>query len=152
LPQRSRWFKGWYQTWLVHMRHPVRLVRELGPLGFTAFQLMILGMIVSALMHPFLLYFIIASALEITARDLPTWKLTLLWVDMFTVIFGYLAFALLALRTLPMRRLQPLISSLWMLPAYWVLMSVAAWRAVWQLARFPHQWEKTPHVGQTRMS
>ncbi len=25
--QRTRWFKGWLQTWLVHMRHPFRLWR-----------------------------------------------------------------------------------------------------------------------------
>ena len=25
LRQRTRWFKGWLQTWLVHMRSPVRL-------------------------------------------------------------------------------------------------------------------------------
>ncbi len=30
-------------------------------------------------------------------------------------------------------------------PVYWMLMSVAAWRAVWQLWRRPHHLEKTPH-------
>src|SRR3954471_7282333 len=34
LRQRSRWFKGWAQTWAVHMRNPRRLLRELGPRGF----------------------------------------------------------------------------------------------------------------------
>ena len=28
--QRSRWNKGYYQTWLVHMRHPVQLLRQTG--------------------------------------------------------------------------------------------------------------------------
>ena len=28
--QRSRWIKGWVQTWLVHNRHPWRLWRDLG--------------------------------------------------------------------------------------------------------------------------
>src|SRR2546423_9133251 len=32
--QRTRWFKGWMQTWLVHMRHPVRLARGLRARGF----------------------------------------------------------------------------------------------------------------------
>ena len=31
--QRSRWVKGYFQTYLVHMRHPVALMREV---GFTA--------------------------------------------------------------------------------------------------------------------
>ena len=28
---------------------------------------------------------------------------------------------------------------------YWVLMSIAAWRGLWQLVREPHYWEKTQH-------
>jgi len=32
--QRSRWIKGYMQTYLVHMRHPVRLYRSLGHVGF----------------------------------------------------------------------------------------------------------------------
>ena len=38
LRQRTRWLKGYVQTWLVHMRSPRQLWRELGPLGFLGFQ------------------------------------------------------------------------------------------------------------------
>jgi len=34
LNQRSRWIKGYMQTWLVHMRHPLRLLRELKLKGY----------------------------------------------------------------------------------------------------------------------
>ncbi|NLA36748.1 MAG: family 2 glycosyl transferase, partial [Actinobacteria bacterium] len=30
-------------------------------------------------------------------------------------------------------------------PAYWVLHSIAAWRALWQVIVDPSGWEKTPH-------
>jgi len=30
-------------------------------------------------------------------------------------------------------------------PIYWVLMSFAAWRALWQLISKPFYWEKTTH-------
>ena len=30
-------------------------------------------------------------------------------------------------------------------PLYWVLHSLAAWRALYQLVRNPYLWEKTPH-------
>jgi hypothetical protein len=36
------------------------------------------------------------------------------------------------------------------LPAYYFLMSLAAWKAFWQLMRRPHYWEKTAH-GLTQM-
>jgi hypothetical protein len=35
------------------------------------------------------------------------------------------------------------------LPAYWVLMSVGAWKGALQLITRPFYWEKTPHVGVT---
>src|SRR4051812_49643926 len=50
--QRTRWFKGWMQTWLVHMRHPLRLARDLGFGGFFAFQPVVGGTVLSALVHP----------------------------------------------------------------------------------------------------
>jgi hypothetical protein len=31
------------------------------------------------------------------------------------------------------------------MPVYWALLSVAAWRAAFQLLFKPHYWEKTPH-------
>ena len=55
LRQRTRWFKGWMQTWLVHMRHPRRLLRELGWPGFLCFQLIVGGSALAALVHPLFL-------------------------------------------------------------------------------------------------
>ena len=54
LQQRTRWFKGWMQTWLVHMRDPLRLARELGPVRSLIAQILFAGMVMSALAHPFL--------------------------------------------------------------------------------------------------
>ena len=31
------------------------------------------------------------------------------------------------------------------LPIYWFLHSMAAWRALLQMIHSPHRWEKTPH-------
>ncbi|MGB1540153.1 MAG: glycosyltransferase family 2 protein, partial [Rickettsiales bacterium] len=39
--QRTRWVRGYMQTWLVHMRHPVRLFRELDYNAFWGFQFFI---------------------------------------------------------------------------------------------------------------
>jgi hypothetical protein len=32
-----------------------------------------------------------------------------------------------------------------LIPLHWLLLSLAAWRAVWQLVRAPQLWEKTEH-------
>ncbi len=52
LKQRTRWYKGWMQTWLVHMRQPSRLWRELGPAGAIAFQIFFAANVLAALIHP----------------------------------------------------------------------------------------------------
>jgi glycosyltransferase involved in cell wall biosynthesis len=45
--QRSRWIKGYIQTWLVNMRHPVRLYRKVGFRGFSSLHLFVGGSIVA---------------------------------------------------------------------------------------------------------
>ena len=52
--QRSRWLKGYMQTWLVHMRSPRGLWRNAGARGFFCFQLFIGGTILTALLSPIL--------------------------------------------------------------------------------------------------
>jgi cellulose synthase/poly-beta-1,6-N-acetylglucosamine synthase-like glycosyltransferase len=50
--QRSRWLQGYAQTGLVHTRHPLRMMRDVGPLRYLAFILFMLGTPVSLLLNP----------------------------------------------------------------------------------------------------
>jgi cellulose synthase/poly-beta-1,6-N-acetylglucosamine synthase-like glycosyltransferase len=67
--QRTRWFKGWMQTWLVHMRKPYRLFRELGFGGFLAFQLIVGGNALVALVHPIFMLRMIFELLRPGSRE-----------------------------------------------------------------------------------
>lgn len=146
LRQRTRWFKGWIQTWLVHMRNPLLAMRELGVKGSITFHLMVTGMIVCSLIHPILLYLIGSWGVSAVQNGFSVMQQhPLIILDAVTILGGYIAFAALALRTLPLRGMAGLRASLWTLPAYWMLLSIAAWRAVWHLITRPHEWEKTPH-------
>ena len=139
LKQRTRWMKGWMQTWFVHMRHPIELAKNLGISGTLAFHILITGMVVSALVHPILLYF--AGVLLFPAMESGTVippPATLYWLDLTSILMGYLAFSILALRTLPIRKLMHLSWGLLLIPIYWMLLSVAAWRALVQLTDKPH--------------
>lgn len=62
LRQRTRWYKGWFQTALVHGRHPRAFCRELGAKRAAALSLLIGGSLVAALVHPF---FVGALALDV---------------------------------------------------------------------------------------
>ena len=149
LRQRTRWFKGWMQTWLVHMRRPVLTYRELGPFGFLCFNLVGAGMLVSALVHPICL----VTVAIVLVDPLSLWDKAgaigsaVLGANLFNLAIGYFAVLLLTARALAFRGRQSEIPVLFGLPLYWLLMAPACIRALWQLAVRPHLWEKTPHVG-----
>lgn len=147
LGQRTRWLKGWMQTYAVHMRRPGDLLRRLGLKGFLAFQLLIGGMVASALVHPLFVVVLAAQVLGgAVFLGFDTWLLTaLVALGAVNLAVGYgsgFAMALVALRRRPMRRLALELSGL---PVYWLLNSVAAYRAIWDLARRPFGWQKTEH-------
>lgn len=145
----AHWLKGWAQTWLVAMRRPMHTVRVLGPAGFAVFQLMIAGMLVSALAHPLMFAFIgltlawLASGMASPVSDLHR---ILMWIDLINIAGSYLVFASMGWRGFT-RHERTRLKRRWVLltPLYWLLMSVAGWRALGQLVSNTHLWEKTPH-------
>jgi glycosyltransferase XagB len=147
MKQRRRWLKGFLQTWLVHMRNPVRLVREIGWPGFWVTQCMTIGVLSSALLHPFLLCYTVRSLM-------PERVATVLQVESQLWLSGFaLAFLLLGYGTsvtasvIGLRRQNLPVSPLTLvtLPIYWLMMSVAAWMALWDFCVRPFHWHKTQH-------
>ncbi|MBO6717661.1 MAG: glycosyltransferase [Rhizobiaceae bacterium] len=149
--QRTRWFKGWIQTWLVHMRDPRRLASELGFRSFIVSQILFAGMVASALVHPFLLLTILWLAVEIAAGgSISPIQSALIGIDLANVTLGYTAFFLLGRATLRGNGRRHLWKVALFTPVYWFMQSIAAWRALFQLWRDPHLWEKTPHPASGR--
>jgi hypothetical protein len=131
------------QTWLVHMRTPRKLLRELGPRGFVVFQLLAGGSVLAALVHPL---FLIELLWEIAGAGQSGASATLATsLHAATLLAGYLVSGALALIGLARRRLLDCAWTLLLMPLYWVLLSIAAWRAFDQLLRDPYRWEKTAH-------
>lgn len=143
LRQRTRWMKGYMQTLLVHMRRPGRLVNDIGFEGVATIQFFLGGAVWSAFVNPLLwLIFAVsvisakigvhAQAMEMLAR---LSGISLLTCNMVLAVLSHagtrriLASAPYALGYL----------------LYWILISVAAYRALWQLVFDPFLWEKTPH-------
>ena len=134
------------QTWLVHMRSPSRLVQELGPASFVVSQILFAGMVMSALMHPLLIGTVVYVGCEIASnRPATAWMGPLAALDIFNVGCGYLAFLALGRAATGRRRGGGFWRIVLFTPVYWLIMSLAAWRALLQLLRDPHRWEKTPH-------
>lgn len=138
LRQRSRWFKGHMQTWLVHMRHPLALMRRTGPVGFFAFQIFLGGGVLFALANPLLwLAFLVSLALHATGPGLMIPGAGLLTSH---ILLTYLA--VLAPRKRGWDELAPYGFTV---IAYWALVSAAGYRGAWQLITRPFFWEKTTH-------
>ena len=135
------------QTWLVHMRQPRRLLRELKLPGFIAFQLMVGGSVFAALVHPLFmagLIYSIVSGREVWSND-NTAVLIFGTLYGITAIIGYFSAAFLGWLGLMKRGM---LSTAWVLaltPLHWLMLSLAAWRAIYQLAVAPYAWEKTEH-------
>ena len=144
--QRCRWIKGWMQTGLVHLRSPRVLLADLGAQRFCITLLLLVGMVVSPLMHPFLMAFTLWSAIcgVLPGKpDIVAATLTGLGAVIFTG--GYAAALATQLAGIKARGLKGFAASTASTPIYWLMISAAAWMAVWELVRRPHYWHKTEH-------
>ncbi len=143
--QRSRWVKGYVQTFLVHSRRPVQFIREHGffpALGLTMF---IGGTMLSGVLNPVFWAIFLGWLITATAGFAGAFPPVLLYMSLVNLLVGNGLFVFLSLIA-PYQRgwlnLSPYgLTVSW----YWVLISVAAFKGVWQLLVKPFYWEKTQH-------
>ena len=141
------------RTWAVHMRSPLTLLAELGPAGFASFQLVVGGNVLAALIHPIFLIavaYTLVAGIPILSTD-GALATALAWLYGTTFAAGYLTSIVLGLRGLARRGQLASAWALALVPLHWLLLSLAAWRALYQLVRDPQRWEKTEH-GHARTS
>lgn len=145
LRQRSRWVKGYAQTWLVHMRHPLRLWRELGPVGWFSFQMTVGGSVLCYLLNP--LYWALTLAWLTTHHPYITqlFPPLIYALGLFCLYVGNFVFVYLSVLGCLYRRYWGLVKYALLTPVYWLLMSLGAYRGVLQLLTRPSYWEKTEH-------
>jgi len=145
LGQRTRWLKGWMQTWLVHMREPRRLFREFGLGGFLTFQLIVGGNALVALFHSVFMIMLIHKVIALISRD-RDWAIVAELVHYLLVAAaGYSMTAYLGWCGLSYRHERNKFRTLIWTPVHWLLLSLAAWRAAWELITKPYFWKKTEH-------
>jgi hypothetical protein len=133
------------QTFLVHTRRPLHLVRTIGPLGFIGFVFFIGGTVISGLLNPVFWTLYLIWLVAATNGFDPLFPRSLLFLSLFNLLAGNGAFIFLHMLA-PVRRgwLHLIPYSLTAL-GYWVLISIAAYKALGQLLRNPFYWEKTQH-------
>ena len=143
--QRSRWTKGYIQTYLVHMRRPLSHLWRLGPARALVFQLIVGGTFLCLLVNP--LYWAMTTlwfALRWEAFShlfpfpLILWGLVCLFVGNFLFIYS-------TMLATYQRGYYDLVKYCLLVPVYWLLASIGAWKGFLQLITRPSYWEKTRH-------
>jgi hypothetical protein len=129
------------------MRDPLRLLRELGLRKFLTLQLLVGGAFLSAVVHPFFMLLVLYHAATgelFTAGETTEHSLRKM-LALCVLVVGYFGVIALGFVGLKRRGMSPIAWVLFTIPLYWLLMSMAAWRALVQLIRAPYKWEKTEH-------
>jgi cellulose synthase/poly-beta-1,6-N-acetylglucosamine synthase-like glycosyltransferase len=145
LRQHSRWIKGYMQTYLAYMRHPLRLYRQMGFRAYLVFQLFFGASTLCLLFNP--IYWTLAAIWwGFHSPGIQSiFPLPILYAGTVCLFLGNIAFLLTAMSGCLVRRNYSDLKWILLSPFYWLLMSMAAWKALWQLLLRPHYWEKTTH-------
>lgn len=145
--QRSRWIKGYIQTYLVHMRRPLVFFRDYG-FHALVFQLSVGGKTSFLLINPilwlatlsyFVLYPIVGPTIE---AMYPT---AVFYMALSSLVFGNYVYFYVYMIGSAKRDQWSLMKYVFFIPLYWLAGSVASYLALYQLVRKPHYWEKTIH-------
>ncbi len=142
--QRSRWVKGYLQTYLVHMRHPVKLFRTVGWKAFLSFQCIVGGTVIF-LLNP--IFWALTTVWILTQAGVieSLFPGFLYYAASAQLLIGNFVFTYLAVAGSLQRRMFSLTKYALFSPIYWGLMSIGAYRGFWQLMTKPFYWEKTIH-------
>lgn len=134
--QRTRWIKGYIQTWLVCMRAPLTLVRELGLAAWISLQMTLGASILSAFLYgPTTVWIMACLLLPGMAAD--PFSAALFGLGWISSTLG----DMLAPGRWRFARILAALSR----PLYWPLQTLAAFAALYGLAVQPFFWAKTPH-------
>jgi len=146
--QRTRWIKGYIQTYLVHMRNPGEFLKYKSKLHLFIFQLFIGGKVLFMFVNPLLwittfLYFAFRPVLGVFIQQF--FPGPVLYMGVFSLVFGNFLYMYYYMIACVKRGHYSLVKYVFLIPLYWLAMSIAAWKAVVQLIQRPHFWPKTIH-------
>jgi glycosyltransferase XagB len=146
--QRSRWLKGYMQTYFVHTRNYKDFITQKGILHYIVFQLTVGGKVLFILINPMmwlitLLYFATYSFAGPFLETIYTPPIS--YIAVTSWIFGNFLFVYYYMIACGRKKEWDLMKYVLLIPIYWGMMSYAGAIALYQLILKPHYWEKTVH-------
>ncbi len=146
--QRTRWIKGYIQTYLVHMRRPDHFVSHWRDPHVITFQLVVGGKVSSMLINPIMwtltiCYF--AFRAQIGTQIESFFPTPILYMGVFSMIIGNFLYLYYYMIGCAKREQYELIKYVFLVPLYWLAMSAAAYVSWYKFLVAPHYWAKTKH-------
>lgn len=143
--QRSRWYKGYLQTFLVHTRHPLQTFHQLGVRGSLGLVLFVGGTPLLAMLNPIFWAMTAVWWLDRPSTIEALFPAELYYLGMTCWIVGGLGLLYSGIANARVSGKAHLALSALLVPVYWAMMSLAAIKALVQLVLQPSYWEKTTH-------
>lgn len=142
--QRSRWLKGYMTTYLVHMRRPGLLYRQLGAWKFWGFQAHFVSALSQVVLAPllwsfWLVFFGLPHPLD---PVLPRSVLAAVAALFLTIEAINMTIHLASVTGRKHRHLMAWVPTMHF---YWPLGAIAAYKALYELVLKPFFWDKTTH-------
>lgn len=146
--QRSRWIKGYIQTYMVHMRRPEEFIESGRLRDLVIFQMLVGGKILSMFINPFLwvitaCYFLFRAHIGLFIESF--FPDPILYIGVFSFVFGNFLYLYYYMVGCAKRGQYGIIKYAFLVPFYWLYMSAAAWQALYEVIVKPHYWAKTLH-------
>lgn len=143
--QRSRWYKGYLQTWLVHIRQPFKLYRTIGFRSFLRFNLVLAGTPVIAVLNLLFWFITVLWFLGQPAVVGAVFPWFIYFPALIAMIIGNATVMYMNMIALREDDRSDLLLAGLSVPLFWVMMSIAAAKGTYQMIRQPSFWEKTFH-------
>ena len=143
--QRSRWYKGYLQTFLIHLRSPRELYREIGPRGVGHLCAFVGSTPILATLNP--IFWVMTTVWFVAQPEFlrEIFPAPVYYIGLTLWAFGNFLLWYLTILTARHTEREGLVLAAILVPIYWAMMSVAALKAAWQLVVTPSFWEKTAH-------
>lgn len=146
--QRSRWIKGYMQTYLVHMREPLHYFRYKRIRELFSLQVVVGGKTAILLINP-IMWLLLALSLvfrqQVASVFGTLFPAPILFIGVITLFLGNFFYGFIYLLGCMKREQFSLVKWMLLIPVYWFLASMAAFMALYELFTRPHYWQKTIH-------
>jgi ABC-type multidrug transport system permease subunit len=134
------------------MRHPISLYKKTGLVGFMGIQFFLGAPVLIFLISPimWILFFCFILGILEPPTNMHEFFYVLMNYSIYMLLTGFFLQILQAFIAVRKNKWKNMWLSIVIFPFYWLLHSIASFKALWQLITKPFYWEKTNH-GETEI-